>query len=351
VVDSATLHLHLVRGIADSESETVFNVSVHSLPQSSEDWSTGSVSYNEPLESKGEFFVKSFDTVPIDPSTGKMLYMVDVTPGIDLSQNAITFKLSTDSDVRLDFVGWNGGEALPHLVVTSHEQTNEPTTNPTKEPTNDPSVSAISSYSTYASASPSSSTATPKHTGSVLSENDIEPSAMATTKYSSPDAKNEGLLNFSVENGEERVSFLRFDLFSISATDVVDSATLHLHLVRGIADSESETVFNVSVHSLPQSSEDWSTGSVSYNEPLELEGESLVESFEVVLLDGSAEKKTFAVDVKSAIDLSQNAITFKLSTDSDVRLDFAGSQWNGGKETPWLRVTVSETSHPQRLRT
>jgi len=77
-----------------------------------------------------------------------------------------------------------------------------------------------------------------------------------------------------------------------------------------------------------------------------------VESFEVVLLDdGSAEKNMFAVGVTSAIDLSQNAVTFKLSTDSDVRLDFAGSQWNGGDETPWLRVAVSETSYSQRLRT
>merc|ERR1712087_1046023 len=73
-----------------------------------------------------------------------------------------------------------------------------------------------SSYPSDGTASPTGSATTPKHTGIVKSEIDIGPSAMATTKYASPDAKNEGLVYFSVEDGEERASFARFDLSPIS---------------------------------------------------------------------------------------------------------------------------------------
>jgi len=151
---------------------------------------------------------------------------------------------------------------------------------------------------------------------------DIVPSAVSTAKYSAPGAE-------SVENDEEHVAFVRFNLTSILESDNIDSATLHLYLVRSssISNLEKAIHFNVTVQALPQSTnEDWSDGSVLYsfsNETLGSEGDFFVESFGVFPSDRSFKIKLHRVDVISAIDdPSPGMITFEISTSSDVRLDF-----------------------------
>ena len=168
---------------------------------------------------------------------------------------------------------------------------------------------------------------------------------MTTIKKSSPNAKNGGLLHFSVEGdesaeGEERISFVRFDLSTISASDVVARATLSLHLVGHHKKSDEEHTFKIDVDALPQGG-DWSTGSVSWNDQLECKGSFFVESFSAVPLESSVEKQIYAVDVTSAIVSTKKWITFKLSTESSGRLDFAGKKWSGGEAVPELMLTMS----------
>ena len=45
---------------------------------------------------------------------------VDVTSAIDPKDKWVTFKLSNESSEGLNFAsaGWNGGEAVPELMVT-----------------------------------------------------------------------------------------------------------------------------------------------------------------------------------------------------------------------------------------
>mmetsp|Transcript_3946 Transcript_3946/g.8701 ORF Transcript_3946/g.8701 Transcript_3946/m.8701 type:complete len:566 (+) Transcript_3946:102-1799(+) len=175
---------------------------------------------------------------------------------------------------------------------------------------------------------------------------DIVTSAVSTAKYSVPGAE-------SVENDEEHVAFVRFNLTSISESDNIESATLHLYLARSasISDSEEAIHYNVTVRALPQSTtEDWSDGSVLYrssNETLGSEGDYFVESFGVFPSDHSFKIKLHRVDVMSAVDdPSPGMITFEISTSSDVRLDFVRDEQgalpsNSREALPHLTFTFS----------
>merc|ERR1712127_703624 len=52
-----------------------------------------------------KFFVGSFDALPLDVGVEKAMYVVDVTSAVDASRSSITFKLYTDSLVRMYFGG------------------------------------------------------------------------------------------------------------------------------------------------------------------------------------------------------------------------------------------------------
>ncbi len=170
--------------------------------------------------------------------------------------------------------------------------------------------------------------------------NTINPSAMTTIKKSSPDATNGGELHFSVEGGNERISFVRFELPDLSKDDVVVRATLRLYLVRYHVDEGQET-FNVSVDAFPHGGK-WEDGTVSWNERIEDRGSFVVNSFKIVTQYLHASH--FEVDVTSAIDLAkERRITFKLYTDEvGGRVDFAGKGWNGGENVPELIIVTEK---------
>lgn len=168
----------------------------------------------------------------------------------------------------------------------------------------------------------------------------IRPSAITTVKKSRPKSKTGGMVNFSVEGNDERMSYVRFELSNIPKKDyVVKEARLYLYLHRF---KGSDDDFKVSIDALPHAKK-WLDGTVSWNEPINARGSFLVDTFEAKLDD--KKKHLYEVDVTDAVARQKTRITFKLYTDkSNGRVDFAGKTYNGGDNVPELVVTLSATA-------
>mmetsp|Transcript_16752 Transcript_16752/g.27273 ORF Transcript_16752/g.27273 Transcript_16752/m.27273 type:complete len:436 (-) Transcript_16752:219-1526(-) len=169
----------------------------------------------------------------------------------------------------------------------------------------------------------------------------LKPSALATIEKSNPDFKLGGMEQLSVE-GDERISFIHFNLTSIS-DDVVARATLNLHLTTRDNDI---TDITVRVDMLPHVWA-WSAGSVSWNEPLASEEPftvgylSPVGYLAAAPLASDITEHLYEVDVTSAISRAHRQwVTFRLSTESSGRLWFASEEWNGGELVPELVIVL-----------
>ena len=159
-----------------------------------------------------------------------------------------------DCEVRTDALGSAAAPSSSSFEVRPVESGGIPNAS------GDESATPPVSSSTPSVAAPPTTIAT--DSSKIAQYIDIEPSAMATTKRSFPTVKND--LTFSLENGDERVSFVRFDLPPVPEGRAVENAVLRVYLV----DSENESA-TVSVLALPRSGDRWSTRSVSYDEPLD----------------------------------------------------------------------------------
>jgi len=120
VVSNATLNLYLTafeleRGALLSH----ITVAVDMLPHV-EDWSVGSVSWTESLDTEEPFLVDELVAMALAYGSTEQLYEVDVTSAIFQAQQWVTFRLSTESRGSLSFASeqWNEGELAPELVVT-----------------------------------------------------------------------------------------------------------------------------------------------------------------------------------------------------------------------------------------
>lgn len=169
---------------------------------------------------------------------------------------------------------------------------------------------------------------------------------MTTIKKSSPDSKTGGMLHLTVsgeDSGDPRVSFVRFELSSLlKDTDVVAKAWLYLHLVTFPGHlPELEESIPVAVNAFPHGG-NWQEGTVSWNEPPEERGHFYVGTFDTVALPSGKNTHRYKVDVTSAIDATRKRMTFRLSTQSGVKMDFAGRTWGRGHSTPQLAVTLAE---------
>ena len=91
-------------------------------------WSEGTVSWNDPVEDRGSYRVDSFSVTATTTTTGGLeeeqhTFEADVTSAIidysKVNKHVISFRFSTESNERLDFAseGWNGGSAVPELVL------------------------------------------------------------------------------------------------------------------------------------------------------------------------------------------------------------------------------------------
>ena len=86
-----------------------------------------------------------------------------------------------------------------------------------------------------------------------------------------------------------------------------------------------------------------------WNDPVEDRGSYRVDSFSVTATTGGSEEEqqqhTFEADVTSAIidysKVNKHVVTFRLSTKSNERLDFASEGWNGGSAVPELVLVMS----------
>eukprot|EP00571_Detonula_confervacea_P008142 CAMPEP_0172320282 /NCGR_PEP_ID=MMETSP1058-20130122/40181_1 /TAXON_ID=83371 /ORGANISM="Detonula confervacea, Strain CCMP 353" /LENGTH=451 /DNA_ID=CAMNT_0013035515 /DNA_START=96 /DNA_END=1451 /DNA_ORIENTATION=- len=120
VVSRATLKLYLKTHNGDHTT-----TSVDMLPHGGE-WTDQSVSWNNPPNSKESYSVTTFDVAGLPDGVTTHLIEVDVTSAInyEATQNEwVTFKLVAKSSGDLWFAskGWNGGEAVPELVITLAE--------------------------------------------------------------------------------------------------------------------------------------------------------------------------------------------------------------------------------------
>ena len=162
----------------------------------------------------------------------------------------------------------------------------------------------------------------------------ITPSALTSIKSSRPKSTDGGKKFLSVDGSDDetRVSFLRFDLSSLPKHDEVAKATLKLHLTSKHVDINAKVFVDV----LPHGGE-WMGDMISWNNPVEEEGLSNLESFSVT----GSEQKLFEVDVTSAIEPKMRMVTFKLWTGSVERINFASEDWNGGDSEPELIVSLA----------
>ena len=171
----------------------------------------------------------------------------------------------------------------------------------------------------------------------------LKATAMVTIKKDNPDVKTGGQLHLSVE-GNHKISFIRFELPSDLGDANVTKATLNLY-----STSHNDELIEVSIAALPHGGK-WSDGTVSWNDQLESRDSFVVTSFGALELESGNKKKLYEVDVTSALDLSSKWITFKLSTESSGRLDFASETWEGGKAVPELMLALS-SSIPESAKT
>jgi len=222
-------------------------------------------------------------------------------------------------------------ESPTHLKQHTHPLTQHPPRH-TESPTTPPSTQVNNTSVTASDSDPVNNTSVSTSDSDPLIR--IKPSALATIEKSNPDFKNGGLEQLSVE-GDERISFIHFDL-SLISEDVVAKATLNLHVTTHDDDMSATTV---RVEMLPHVWA-WSAGSVSWNEPLASEEPFLVDYLAAVPNPNTTEQ-LYEVDVTSAIFRAhQQRVTFRLSTESSGRLWFASEEWNGGELVPELVIVL-----------
>jgi len=115
-VAKATLNLYLT---AYDDNMSNITVTVDMLPHVG-DWSVGSVSWNEPLDSDDLFLVDYLVALPLATESTERLYEVDVTPAIIRAHQWVTFRLSTESSGRLSFASksLDVTEITPTLNIT-----------------------------------------------------------------------------------------------------------------------------------------------------------------------------------------------------------------------------------------
>ena len=170
----------------------------------------------------------------------------------------------------------------------------------------------------------------------------LKPSALATIKQFTPDATTGGMVHLSVEGGGERISFIRYEFPPFADEVVVTEAKLNLYLTNHLEVGDGdEAEYTVQVEALPHAGK-WAEGSVSFNNQLEERNKFDVNNFKVEKLDPNDRKQLYSVDVTSAMDAQRTRITFKLSTESNARLDFGGKTWSNGDSVPELLLTFTE---------
>eukprot|EP00578_Thalassiosira_sp_NH16_P015714 CAMPEP_0181106878 /NCGR_PEP_ID=MMETSP1071-20121207/16764_1 /TAXON_ID=35127 /ORGANISM="Thalassiosira sp., Strain NH16" /LENGTH=1050 /DNA_ID=CAMNT_0023190309 /DNA_START=134 /DNA_END=3286 /DNA_ORIENTATION=+ len=161
-----------------------------------------------------------------------------------------------------------------------------------------------------------------------LSKLHISPSAVACIRKSYPDDLF-GQQELRVER-DESISYIRFDLSTISDGDMISKATMNLYLTP--VDHTRATIIVDHIYA-----GSWSDESVSWNNPLKSKLAHYVNSFEV---SSYTTNKIVEVDVTSAINPAYEVITFKLSTPSRGSYVFASREWQGEEAAPELVITV-----------
>jgi len=161
----------------------------------------------------------------------------------------------------------------------------------------------------------------------------IHAASAASIKRSRPDATNIGLASLRVK-GDEDISFLRFDLSSVSKWDTVSKAMLRLSL-QSLDDNVT-----VAVDALPHAGV-WLQKSISWNNPVETKDSSRVSSLPV---NSKNIGKFVEFDVTLAIDPKQSWVSFQISSDTTDYLTFGSPGTLDGQVAPELVLTLSAPS-------
>ena len=159
----------------------------------------------------------------------------------------------------------------------------------------------------------------------------------------------------SVSGSDKSVCFIRFDISSVLGHSV-DGATLRLFSILisdDENDSESSGVNSVNIEVMPRAG-DWDEGSITWDNNIESTGSFQVASFSVQESPRRSEtdkpQQLHEVDAKSSLSTTlldedrsggKAFLTFKISSDSIGKVDFASREWDRGAAKPELVVTLA----------
>jgi len=167
-----------------------------------------------------------------------------------------------------------------------------------------------------------------------LSAIHITPSAEGYITATDPDDFYSHKQELRVEH-EQSISFIKFDLSTISDEDEITKATLNLRLTAQVRVLNASTIDIDHVYAGNWSDDD----SISWNAPPNQNNARYVNSIDLKALPSeSTNTYFFEVDVTSAINPDYNWITFRISTKSIGTWYFADSYWNDGEAAPELVI-------------
>lgn len=173
----------------------------------------------------------------------------------------------------------------------------------------------------------------------------VEPSALSTVVASEPYNKFAGLMELGIES-DEKETYIRFDLSGHQpfVNQEIVEATLLLYL-RAHGGTAGGT--RIQVDLLPLADE-WSEDTVSWNSPPNSGEAVTVNTFvwEESMTMADTQIHLIPVDVTAAITATfkdaefdpSKQVTFKLSSESDGYINFAGRRWNDGEGVPELVI-------------
>lgn len=173
----------------------------------------------------------------------------------------------------------------------------------------------------------------------------VEPSALSTIVASEPYNKFAGLMELGVE-ADEKETYIRFDLSGHQpfANQEIVEATLLLYL-RAHGGTDGGT--RIQVDLLPYADE-WGDDTVSWNSPPNSDEAVTVNTFvwEESMTMADTQIHLIPVDVTAAVMATfkdaefdpSKQVTFKLSSESEGYINFAGRRWNYGEGVPELVI-------------
>jgi hypothetical protein len=173
----------------------------------------------------------------------------------------------------------------------------------------------------------------------------VDPSALSTVVASEPYNKFAGLIELGVE-ADEKETYIRFDLSGHQpwVNQEIVEATLLLYL-RSHGGTDGGT--RIQVDLLPYADE-WMDDTVTWNSPPNNDEAVTVNTFvwEESMTMADTQIHLIPVDVTAAITATfkdaefdpSKQVTFKLSSESEGYINFAGQRWNYGEGVPELVI-------------